>query len=192
MDNRAFAYGGKHFVPVRKFEKKMGTFTRLHAGLRGIWSLAFSGQTAMGRTGRKRNTAMRDFMRHPRTKPVIFSGVWKMEGCMSRVSMSCRNIRSRRRTGGGIMSDEKEKQMVENYKITQGIPIGDKEVVLGVDEKAEMPYLCAFYTSNELFGSYTDCMVGNDYVAVSYTHLLPGGYRETRLPDTVQPRKRGL
>ena len=64
------------------------------------------------------------------------------------------------------MSDEKEKQMVENYKITQGIPIGDKEVVLGVDEKAEMPYLCAFYTSNELFGSYTDCMVGNDYVEI--------------------------
>lgn len=61
------------------------------------------------------------------------------------------------------MSDEK-KRMVENYKIIQGILIGDKEVVLGVDEKAEMPYLCAFYTSNELFGSYTDCMVGDDYV----------------------------
>ena len=42
------------------------------------------------------------------------------------------------------MSDEKEKRMAENYKITHGIPIGDKEVVLGVDEKAEMPYLCAF------------------------------------------------
>ena len=64
------------------------------------------------------------------------------------------------------MSDEKEKRMAENYKITHGIPIGDKEVVLGVDEKAEMPYLCAFYTSNELFGSYTDCMVGNDYVEI--------------------------
>ena len=35
-----------------------------------------------------------------------------------------------------------------------------------MDEKAEMPYLCAFYTSNELFGSYTDCMVGNDYVEI--------------------------
>lgn len=57
-----------------------------------------------------------------------------------------------------------EKRMVENYEITQGIRIGDKEVVLGVDEKSEMPYLCAFYTNNEIFGSYTDCMVADDYV----------------------------
>ncbi len=64
------------------------------------------------------------------------------------------------------MSDETEKRMAGNYKITQGIPIGDKEVVLGMDEKAEMPYFCAFYTSNELFSSYTDCMVADDYVEI--------------------------
>ena len=28
MDSRAFAYGGKHFIPVRKFEKKDGDFYR--------------------------------------------------------------------------------------------------------------------------------------------------------------------
>ena len=33
------------------------------------------------------------------------------------------------------MSDETEKWMAGNYKITQGIPIGDKEVVLGMDKK---------------------------------------------------------
>lgn len=60
--------------------------------------------------------------------------------------------------------EQTKKRMVESYEIRQGITIGDKEVVLGVDEKAEMPYLCAFYTSNELFGSYTDCMVTDDYV----------------------------
>ena len=59
-----------------------------------------------------------------------------------------------------------EKRMVENYEITQGIRIGDKEVVLGMDEKCEMPYLCAFYTSNDIFGSYTDCMVADDYVEI--------------------------
>ena len=64
------------------------------------------------------------------------------------------------------MSDEKEKRMVESYEITQEIKIGDKEVVFGVDEKAEMPYLCAFYTSNDIFGSYTDCMVADDYVEI--------------------------
>lgn len=62
--------------------------------------------------------------------------------------------------------EQTKKRMVESYEIRQGITIGDKEVVLGVDEKAEMPYLCAFYTSNELFGSYTDCMVTDDYVEI--------------------------
>lgn len=59
-----------------------------------------------------------------------------------------------------------EKRMVQNYEITHSIPIGDKEVVLGIDEKNEMPYLCAFYTSNDIFGSYTDCMVADDYVEI--------------------------
>lgn len=65
------------------------------------------------------------------------------------------------------MGNEKEKRMVESYyEITHGISIGDKEVVLGVNEKEEMPYLCAFYTSNDIFGSYTDCMVADDYVEI--------------------------
>lgn len=64
------------------------------------------------------------------------------------------------------MSDENEKRMVENYEITQEIKIGDREVVFGVDEKAEMPYLCAFYASNSIFESYQECMVGDDYVEI--------------------------
>lgn len=64
------------------------------------------------------------------------------------------------------MDDETGKRMMESYEISHGIHIGDKEVVLGVDEKSEMPYLCAFYTSNEIFGSYTDCIVGDDYVEI--------------------------
>ena len=64
------------------------------------------------------------------------------------------------------MGDEKEKRMAESYEITQGIRIGDKEVVFGVDEKAEMPYLCAFYSSNGIFESYQECMVGDDYAEI--------------------------
>lgn len=41
-----------------------------------------------------------------------------------------------------------------------------------MDEKAEMPYLCALYTGNELFGSYTDCMVADDYVEI--VEMFPG------------------
>ncbi len=60
--------------------------------------------------------------------------------------------------------EENQRRMAENYEITQAVQIGDKEVVFGVDEKAEMPYFCGFFSANEIFGAYTDCMVGGDYV----------------------------
>lgn len=62
------------------------------------------------------------------------------------------------------MGDETEKRMLENYEIIHSIRIGDKEVVFGQDENNSMPYLCAFYASNQLFYSYSDCVVGDDYV----------------------------
>lgn len=62
------------------------------------------------------------------------------------------------------MQDKEEKRMVEGYGITQGIRIGDKEVVFGVNEKAEMPYFCSFYSSNAILESYDDSMIGDDYV----------------------------
>lgn len=62
------------------------------------------------------------------------------------------------------MDDKTEKRMAENYEITQEIRIGDKEVVFGIDETNAKPYFCAFYTQNELFGSYSDGMIGDDYV----------------------------
>ena len=52
-----------------------------------------------------------------------------------------------------------KKRMVEGYEITQAILIGDKEVVFGEDEKAEMPYFCGFYRSNDIVGEYSECMV---------------------------------
>ena len=64
------------------------------------------------------------------------------------------------------MADRKEKRMAENYEITQGIRIGDKEVVFGVDEKAEMPYLCGFYCINGIYESYQECMAGDDYAEI--------------------------
>lgn len=61
------------------------------------------------------------------------------------------------------MEQETEKRMADSYEITQGIQIGDKEVVFGIDEESEMPYLCGFYVKNEIFESYSNCMIGNDY-----------------------------
>lgn len=64
------------------------------------------------------------------------------------------------------MNGQPEKQMVDNYEITQAIPIGDREVVMGVDETNAMPYCCAFYNKNELFDSYSECIVSDDYVEI--------------------------
>lgn len=59
---------------------------------------------------------------------------------------------------------ESEKRMAGNYEIIHSIHIGDKEVVFGIDMKAKQPYLCSFYTSNEIMASYTESMIGDDYI----------------------------
>lgn len=66
-----------------------------------------------------------------------------------------------------IMQDKKEKRMVEGYEITQAVKIGDKEVVFGVNEKADMPYLCSFYSVNSILESYEDSMIGDDFVEMT-------------------------
>lgn len=58
---------------------------------------------------------------------------------------------------------DQEKRMAENYEITQAVRIGGKEVVFGVDETNAEPYFCAFYTANELFYEYSDCMVSDNF-----------------------------
>lgn len=62
------------------------------------------------------------------------------------------------------MSDNNKKRIVEGYEITQAVQIGDKEVVFGENEKAELPYFCGFYRSNDIMGEYSECMAGDDYV----------------------------
>lgn len=62
------------------------------------------------------------------------------------------------------MDGQPEKRMAENYEITQAVHIGDKEVVMGVDETNAMPYFCAFYEKNDIFGSYSECLISDDFV----------------------------
>lgn len=62
------------------------------------------------------------------------------------------------------MNDEQEKRMVGEYEITKEISVGRKEIVFGVNEQLDMPYFCAYYTVNEVFGSYEECLIGDDYV----------------------------
>ena len=64
------------------------------------------------------------------------------------------------------MDGQPEKRMAENYEITQVVQIGHKEVVMGMDETNAMPYFCAIYSENEICGSYSGCMVSDDYVEI--------------------------
>lgn len=52
------------------------------------------------------------------------------------------------------------------YEIISSIHIGDREIAFGLDEKAEMPYFCAFYRWNAVFGAYEDGIVDDDYVKI--------------------------
>ena len=42
--------------------------------------------------------------------------------------------------------ENEEKRMISSYEVTQSIHIGRKEVVFGVDEKAEYPFLVCHCT----------------------------------------------
>ncbi|HHZ07049.1 MAG TPA: hypothetical protein GX401_09800 [Clostridiales bacterium] len=61
---------------------------------------------------------------------------------------------------------DNEKRMAKNYEITQSIRVGEKEIVFGVDEDCEYPYLCAYYESNDLLGRYYDCLMSDDYTEI--------------------------
>ena len=68
------------------------------------------------------------------------------------------------------MEEKTEKRMAENYEITHSLRIGDREVVLGVDEKSEQPYFCAFYRKQTVLCYikewYEECVVDSDYVRI--------------------------
>lgn len=65
------------------------------------------------------------------------------------------------------MSDKTDKRMAGHYEVVQGIRIGNRGVVLGVDEKAELPYFCAFCEVNGIFESCQEGVAGDGYVEMA-------------------------
>lgn len=66
------------------------------------------------------------------------------------------------------LETEQGKRMVgkTGYEIKQAIHIGDKEIVYGENMREENGnfYFVGNYTYNELFGEYSHCVVGDDYL----------------------------
>ena len=53
MDSRAFAYGGRHFLPVRKFGKTDGDFYQITRRLKRDLEFGFFRSDCYGRDGQK-------------------------------------------------------------------------------------------------------------------------------------------
>ncbi len=60
--------------------------------------------------------------------------------------------------------EQTEKRMAGDYEIIYALHIGAREVVVGVNPAHE--YLCGYCTENEIFSSYTDNVLSDDYLAI--------------------------
>ena len=63
---------------------------------------------------------------------------------------------------------ESEKRMAGSYEVFQAVGVGPIEVVMGENHHADQGerYMCAFCESCDLFASYRDLMVSDDYVEI--------------------------
>lgn len=61
-----------------------------------------------------------------------------------------------------------EKRMIENYEVISSVQIGDKEIVLAIDENNTYgeKYMTCFAERNELFERYTEGQVSDDYAEI--------------------------
>lgn len=59
-----------------------------------------------------------------------------------------------------------EKRTIGSYEVLNSIYVGEKEVVVCVDDNAENRYVCGYYEENDLFGICTDTIESNDYLEI--------------------------
>lgn len=63
---------------------------------------------------------------------------------------------------------ESDKRMVSTYEIIASMKVGEKEVLLGVDEKnaEDEKYFCGFARQDGLLETYSECVVSDDYLEI--------------------------
>lgn len=93
------------------------------------------------------------------------------------------------------MTEQVEKRMAGDYEIIQAIYIGDREIVIGENPAAAEgeKYLCAFYTANELFARYDECIVSDNYpeIVKSFGERVVLQAEKTR-QELARPRFQGI
>ena len=62
-----------------------------------------------------------------------------------------------------------EKRMIHSYEVVSSLKIGEKEVVLAMDEKNTdgEKYMTCFVERNELFELYHESMLSDDYAEIA-------------------------
>jgi len=68
----------------------------------------------------------------------------------------------------GMKEMREEIRKAGEYEIRQAIRIGESEIVYGENLKAapDSKYLCAYCTKNDIFASYDQCLVSDDYLEI--------------------------
>jgi len=67
-----------------------------------------------------------------------------------------------------LSKEPEEKRMAGDYKIIQFIRIGDREIVMGENQKADngKQYMVSYCRTNELFRSYYEAVCSDDYAEI--------------------------
>lgn len=90
---------------------------------------------------------------------------------------------------------KQEKRMVGDYEIIYAFHIGDKELVVGENPKAneDEKYMCAYCEWNDILQRYTDVMVSDDYceIITLYADRLSEQAQNTR-KTTFKPIFQGI
>lgn len=88
-----------------------------------------------------------------------------------------------------------DKRMAGDYEIIHAFHIGDKEIVIGENPKADSDerYMCAFCEKNDILANYTDVMVSDDFceIAKLYADRLSEQAEKTR-QVTFKPVFQGI
>lgn len=62
-----------------------------------------------------------------------------------------------------------EKRMIHSYEVVSSIMIGEKEIVIAMDQKNTdgEKYMTCFVERNELFERYDECLLSDDYAEIA-------------------------
>lgn len=55
---------------------------------------------------------------------------------------------------------------IDGYTVIHSFFVGEKNVIVAENLKADYRYVCAYLEENEYFSQFTDCLLSNDYIEI--------------------------